>query len=447
VTITGTIRPVPSVALNGATVAAGPQPDGTWPAPMVLDGVSAKWGRGTLIEKQKPATGTVAIFDPSGSWAATTDLVGMPVTLSWTWATTTRTYFRGRVAGVDLARHRATDADGNRVFGSLVTLTCTSLLTDLANRPGPVRGTETVAARRAAVAAAVAGPVASVTIGAAYDAVQVTAADGKGTALAALDQLFTDTGGSAYTYDPHTATVAAVPRRTYTDPAPLAYLATDPTRTGAFIRSPGGWLDGAGISGAAAAHRTMDSRLTRVSVKYKDTGGADAETVTVLPGVDETVLGSRALEATTGLIGATAAATAAADLATLATEASGWAVDPLSWDTAATDGFETLDQALALISGTEPPGVLFLARSWLPDLGVRPVFGVLGGSIAYRKGAWRVQWSPAPIGVTGPTPAPLSWEALDPGLTWDAGPTGMHPSVTYEDFRFVTDGTVHRTGP
>jgi hypothetical protein len=107
-------------------------------------------------------------------------------------------------------------------------------------------------------------------------------------------------------------------------------------------------------------------------------------------------------------------------------------------------GFETLAQATLLLAGYETPAAVFLAGTWLPDLGIRPVFGVMGGTITYTDAAWTVEWNPAPIGVTGTPPPAVTWDDLDPSLVWDdaPNPNAFHDSVTYEDLAFVSSGSI-----
>lgn len=444
-TIVGTVRPVPVLALSGADLAAGPAADGSWPTLMALDGASVKWGRQKVLEQPKPATATVRIFDPSGVWAADRELVGQPVELRWTWGATARVCFTGRVAAVELERARVRAPDGNTVRGTLVTFSCTSLLTDLGNRKIAEQWpTETLSARRAHVAAAAAGPVSAVVTPAGWADAEVFASPpGKDTALAVLGRLFDTCGGARFAYDPHTRAVATVARRIFTDPAGLAGLTRDDSRVGVFIAAPGGWIDAAAVTGKDTASKDMDSRLTRAQVTWSNAGTAETVTRTI-PGADETVIGERAVSVDTGLTSPVWAGTAADNLADLAAgEASGWTLEPMRWDTARTGGgFETLEQALALLSGTELPGVHFLARTALPDLGIRPVFGVMGGTITYRERAWSVEWQPAPI-KAAPLAHAVEWDDLDPALVWDEDtPNGLHESVTYEDLGFVAAGTI-----
>jgi len=90
---------------------------------------------------------------------------------------------------------------------------------------------------------------------------------------------------------------------------------------------------------------------------------------------------------------------------------------------------------------------VFLQKSWLPQLGLRPVFGVMGGTIRYARGGWDVEFQPAPITTTVPQHS-LTWKDLqtaDPllRLKWRRGVTssdGVDPTVTYADLRYVGMG-------
>jgi hypothetical protein len=67
----------------------------------------------------------------------------------------------------------------------------------------------------------------------------------------------------------------------------------------------------------------------------------------------------------------------------------------------------------------------------------------MGGSIAYKRGAWVVEWNPAPTSTTSPVTG-FAWDDLDPSIVWTDGddPNGWHASVTLDDLAFVTSPTV-----
>jgi hypothetical protein len=453
-----TVTPVPTLTLDGTDLAAGPNPDGTWPPLMVLDGATVTWGREEALAQPKPATATVSVFDPDGGWAASRDLIGLPITLRWTAGGTTRTYFTGRVGAVTVTPTTVRAPDGNRVPGATVRLACTSLLADLANRRPPSGGwpAETLAARRTRIAALVAGPVAGIGTRPAYDlaplAPEPTPAGG--TVLAALEALLANAGADRWTYDPDTRRIDWLPRRRF-DPATAAHLARDSTRAGVYVTGPAVQrtpadpvLPAVGIPAAVVGAgqqltRDLASRITRATVTWADpANGYNAATVVAtVPGTDETLVGVRSADLSTQLADLTTATTVAADAAALAGgEAAGWALPAMRW---ATPAFPELGQALLLLSGCERPGVFWLAGSQLPTLGVLPLFGVMGGQIGYRRGGWDVTWHAAPTGLTAPAGTGIAWDDLDPTLTWgDPSPTGLDDSVTYEDMRWVTTGAI-----
>lgn len=453
-----TVTPVPVLALAGADVAAGPDPDGTWPGLMALDGAAVKWGRADVLAQPTPATATAALFDPSGTWAAAADLVGQPLTLRWTWAGESRVYFRGRVASVTVTPHTARRPDGATVDGARVELAATSVLVDLANRrptdPTTAWPAETLAARRARIAAQLTGPVAAVATRPAWDTAPLAAVDPPGDAkmLEHLGQLLDNTGADRWTYDPDSQTVDWLGRRTF-DPATAAHLARDSSRVGVYIAGPTAQrsptdptepavsIPASVVEYGAGATRDMASRITRVTLTYPGTG----QGFTVLTaGLDETQVGIRSLDVQTQHTDDTTALAAATDLSALVTgEASGWALEPMRWDTRKTGGFDTIAQARLLLAGTERTGVFWLSGSWLPALGITPLFGVMGGTITTRRGAWSVEWTVAPTATTAPVTG-FAFDDLDPSIIWtdDDSPNGFHPSVTLDDLAMVGSPTI-----
>jgi hypothetical protein len=455
------VDPIPVVALDGVDIAAGADPDGGWPGLMVVDGASVTWGRDEPLAQPTPATATVQLFDPTGSWAASyPGILGAPITLRWSVPGEERIYFTGRVSAVDIERpRRYRSAEGRALPGSIVTLSCSSLLVDLANKPlsGSGLQAQTFAERRARYAADALPAVTGISTRPAWDAVPLaedTSAD-RGTVLELIGQLLGQAGGDRWTYDPHTRAIDWVPRRVFA-PAAAARLVRNEL---GLVAVTGPAADKAGAAPAPAlsvpagvleyddaVSRDIGSALTRVEVKWQSftgydtsTGGsqyADATMRYLLPG-DETVTGIRALSVESGITDSTWAQNVAYDLADRAAgEARGWLpAGPLTWTVR--DGFPSIEHARLFLAGCETHGVFWVAGSWFPGAGVLPLFGVMGGVIAYESGRWRLELRPAPCARTADADG-VAWEELDPALTWN----DLDASVAFEDMRFVTAGTI-----
>jgi hypothetical protein len=83
---------------------------------------------------------------------------------------------------------------------------------------------------------------------------------------------------------------------------------------------------------------------------------------------------------------------------------------------------------------------VFIGRSWLPQLGHRPLFGILGATTTYAGGEWSIDLTPAPV-LVDPAPgtyAPVTIGALasSPAVTL----AHLDPSLTLGDLAFVEIG-------
>jgi hypothetical protein len=182
-------------------------------------------------------------------------------------------------------------------------------------------------------------------------------------------------------------------------------------------------------------------------VSYTDTAGAQQSVELLVPEVDETIVGVRTASVESIMTAAADVMTAALELRGVATgEAAAWRVDTLTLRTNRLP-LETRDQVSLLLPGNEEEYVIFLQRTELPLLGIRPLFGLMGATVGYRAGGWSVDMNLAPVVTTLPQ-HPITWEQIDDGSAayriecWDTPthPRGFHPSVTCEDLRYVAAG-------
>lgn len=493
-------HPVPVVTIGGVDVATGlgqtqvrpprppavpgqPTPDPTNTGPLsatliVMDGTTVTWGREDVFEQPDPATGTLVLFDGSGSWGTSLDLRGQSVVLSWTGtppeggAPVREAYFRGRVGSpVRIVRHTVQLADGTLVDGSLITLPLVSILLDLANVvPAVDWPAETMEARRVRIAADAAAVLpGGITIRDFWKTPQVApvAAAQQVSLLDHLVALYDSSGADRMSYLPNEQRVvnkerldypaSRGPSRLWWDPPSAA---ASPVRAGRGIYATAGsgpdyYLDSRDLLYDPGDGITQPARITRVQVTHPDAGNgyASRTTARTVAGTNEVRDGIRTASLESLVAWNPYADTAAGDLAELAgKEGAAWRLEPLRFSSADA-GFHSVAQARALLRGAEIQQLLFLERSWLPRYGLRPVFGVLGGAITYAEGSWELELNVSPM-TAAPRQHAITWEEIDDGSTsyqvewWDDdNPRGMHESLTLEDLGFVSSGLVGPMGP
>lgn len=168
--------------------------------------------------------------------------------------------------------------------------------------------------------------------------------------------------------------------------------------------------------------------------------------VTIVPGANELTEGVRAATARTPLVWNGWADVAAENLiAQVAEEAAAWDLGTVRLSTRYSGGFETVGQARLLLAGAETQDLVFLQRSELPAWGIRPLFGIMGGSIGYADGGWDIDLELAPLAPPDTAQHPVAWNEIDTParrLVWsdDPHPLGLHESVTWADVRFCAAG-------
>jgi hypothetical protein len=476
----GVINPVPVVTLAGDDLATGTTGDG----PVALDDLAVTWGRSEALDQPSPATATLRLWDPTGTWAIGRELIGQPLDLSWTAVKpgagpVRQAFFRGRITSAKLAPRSVS----NTPDGMLIELGASSLLNDLANRvPFQDWPEETLEQRRARIATFTAGVASSVTVRTFWqDAhVEPVAAADQPSILDSLTALYDSTGPDRLAYFPDTRQVYFIGRHRLNAHS-LAQLwwnlpgdGTARAGQGAYIRArglaaganenslaaPAQYLDASAVEYSGELSKDITSRITRVEVAHKDalstpTTFAERVETALVPGTAETTQGVRSVRHDSLVCWNNYAQTAAADLAALAAEeGSGWSTGSLTYRADLAGGFENFEQVSSLLlCGVESPSLVFLQRSWLPQVGIRPVFVVIGGQIRYA-GGWQVEFDVLPgSSMTNPQHA-MTWEEIDDGTAdyelqwWDEdNPRGLHESVTYEDMGYVGFGLAVANSP
>lgn len=478
----GIITATPGLIVAGVTIDTTPNASLTHL--VVLDGASLTWGRQQVMDQPDPAVASLALFDPTATWATKSDLIGQPVTLFYTAnkpgvGVVQTPMFLGRITTAKLTRKDVTRADGTIIHGQEVTLTASSILNDLANIiPAEAWPEETMDARRARIQtySVNAGVLSSITIRGYWKTpnAQPYAVNEQVSILAHLVNLYNSTGPDRFTFLPATTAAIQLERRDFYSARTVSSLhwnaageGTPRDGKGAYAWSlampayDGGmagvhlYLDAETIEydDAAGLSKDITTKLTRILLTHPD--GSQAQpypsltVVQPVPGANEALIGVRSASQASTTTWNAYGAQAASDLGYMAArEASGWRADPFTVRSSLNGGgFDTWDQLATLLAGAEVISYWFLQRSWFAQLGIRPCFAIIGGTITYTNGEWVCVCQFAPVNTLPMPQHAISWSEIDDGsatyqLEWHDGddPHGLHESLTYEDIGFVGFG-------
>lgn len=426
-----------------------------------LDDLAVTWGRTSYTAHHDAQTArfSIVLHDPTYTTFSTFDWRGYRVQLRWSWTDpttgpTTRTFFRGRVAEVAMrprAPHPATGASRGAVFE----FSCTGQLTQLGNRK---TGTEqwpdeSGQARLDRIVALAGTAVAGISMrsywaGAPFAARRVDKTD----ALSLLHAQYDTSGGDRMTYDPHTNLVSWVARRAvaqmvagarkrvalYADLEHGQGIAPRVVQPG--VKYP--MLDSREIESEGELSNSIESRITRVDYSWQE-AGATATGTTYDPAA-EADRGVTALSLSTELRQQNFAKQAGGDwLDSLWREGSKYRPPPMTYRADRFGGFPSLAHALLLIGATEQVGdgnqgsasMCYVAGTRWAPLGHAPTFGVIGGTIRYRRGGWLPTFYLQPTWhddlteqrpvrcselttLDGSTPYRFTWAELSPAVTW-----------------------------
>lgn len=456
------VTAVPTLTVGGQPIA------GTLAGTLrAIDELRLTWGRAGVLEQPTPASLSLTVRDttPGATFARRKDLIGQPLVLGWTCSDgSSGVNFRGRIT--DAAATPRPGAVAGRGFD--VALAASSVEVDLANykvAAGSSFPAETFAARRARLAAML--PAGTFTGGVVlpnrfdvglqdvttpetdldtYTAAPDAAAGGKDL-LTLLRELFASTAPFPLIYDPTTDRLRHAGRRRFTYNTGItlsAKLIPSADHGGRYIAASlsGHHLDAAHTGYAGSLQQALENRLTRIELQYLDSTASYAQR-TVAAGTADTgnepVIGRRVLSVTT-IQGLTAKATQLAGLyADLASnEGRSRRLGAVSYSTAR-EPFRDGSHAALLLAGAEAATALFLRGSWLPQLGSRPLVGVLGATVRYARGQWSIDLQPAPVFVD---PAGANWWPVTVAKAAAAGVklSDLDPSVTLGDYGSIDVG-------
>lgn len=462
-----TVHPVPTLTVAGVSVATGPAADGSAPPLRAIDKLRVPWGRRSLLDQPTPATCTVSVLDTStgATFARRTDLKGQPVVIGWTVpGGSSGVTFRGRVTDVAVLPRSAGKP------GFRVTLSCSSREVDAANYTAP-EGTswpaETMSARLARIVALlpagyfpggiqmpdrnsvgltdVADPTKDFA-----DYPAAAASVGGQDVLSLLRELWRSLYPVPLLYDPDTDGLLFIRSRLHAFDGNVGgtivgQLVPSPAAGGRYVVTPYTYLslslDSQLVPLAGPLSQPLEAGLTRVEVKYTNptTGQAATAAASVTGAPAETVSGRRTLSVDSILADAGLAGQLAAQWARIAGQVALPALaDPITYRPTKSGGFADENAAAVLLAGRERPAEVYLGRSWVTRLGVRPLFGLIGGVITYAGGEWELQCQTAPVTVDAPLATPIHNGTAAANRIIKV--TDIDRSVAVEDLRHVHIG-------
>lgn len=433
-----------------------------------VDHFSVTWGRAGLLEAPTPATATARLLDrsPGAVLARRTDLLGVDLQLGY-YAVRGDTYaptltFRGRITDVVVERR----AEG----GYYVTLAASSREVEAANYRAPAGASwpaESFTSRLSRIVGLlpstlfrrtlVSPPSAPVFLPTRADFGLTDVADptldfgdyttGPATpagvdALTLLRELFTSVSPLPMVYDPGVNGIVTAGRRRFQYSSTAAAVRTSSltastARGGLYVQSAYGGLDldSYDVDTPGQLEQPLDSRVTQVEVSYLNGAAANAAATVSAATPDaasESTTGRRTLSVSS-IHGSTTYAQQLANMYrdVAAAEARAPRLGALSYRTALNGGFTSTAQRDALLNGAETTAAYFLARTFLPDLGVRPLVGIVGGSISYGAGDWSLLLNPVAVTVDS------LWAPLPIRLAPRLRLRDIHPSVTFGDAGYL----------
>lgn len=455
------VNPVPSVKLNGVTLAVTAA-DVAASRATVLDDFSVTWGRRRLTDHHEAGVAQFSVLDPAGTLAGQ-DMVGAPVEFWWTdpASGTSRRFFMGRVSKPAMTP-RSPHTSGTKKGwwrGARMDFTAASTLAELGQIVTDESSwpDETSFARQARLTA-LAQPVVSNVIRPISDTnAPIAARNVNGQDALSLIKSFYDSGPAKMSYDPHNNIIKVVDRVAFTT-TKRAYLtrnlAQNPDGVRITAASPnqeGPMFDADELVGANDGQltRNVENAISRVTHSWVEAGVVKTFT-TYIPDLEER-LGRRSARYDTEFRDSTWANSAkTVFFDTLIYEGNAWAFPPLRYLARQHGGFPSMVFAELLISGREmvqSPDVpemrtgliVYLAGTPWPRLGVPPNVHIMGGVIRYRNGGWEPDFYVQPVHASGSVNGDIHADqlALHDGtdFTWDE----LSPAVTWNDLRYVAN--------
>ncbi|MFW0784502.1 hypothetical protein AAFP35_08255 [Gordonia sp. CPCC 206044] len=445
----------------------------------ILDGISVRWGRTGLTESASPATVAIRLLDPTGTWVQRmrdNAIIGEAISLfaginfntstltweqGWNW-------FHGRITDVEI-EDAPKDPETNLSRGDIVTISGVDRMAQWGNvvmydHALPLAAGQTVITRAnwIKLQALETTQITDVFFDPYFETktCSETAVDGQ--SMQSIMDSFYKSMGHTYSYSPKDNVVRNNGRYNGTidtsfyrgsdgylhiapaaNPRPGAWGTDDDdflgTSLGAQVVAPSG----------RSIKQSGSERINRLQMSYRDK--VTGEDKTLVRNILDTGEGVRLMTAQTWLDTTSEVGNVAEQVfGSLNWEGSLPLHPEVTYDTRLSgDSFQSVVQAMDLIMAGERQYLVFIAGSpWTVRLDkFHPIFGVLGGSIEYRRGRWVITMQLQPyyhddvfFGMDEPT-----WDDLPHEIEWgdEADTTNkLDHSIQWHDLKFVTDPSI-----
>ncbi|WP_218711556.1 hypothetical protein [Arthrobacter sp. BF1] len=450
------INPIPYIKINGTTIPAGLNADGDFTS-VVASGFTLQWGRSDYLDQPQAGSLSVTLYDKSGTWATSQDLIGLSVEAGMTYSGKTRIIFRGRIMDAELSYVQTNEQP---IFA--LALNCSDKIGELgqtyiADTPF---GRESYSDRRDRLMSLGANKIIA-GIGGGLNPWLSEMDSGDSSILSHIERLF-ESVGDRMSYDPTTNRLEAMGRLEMSGKV-LRLALNDTGMYGVELNldegsSPRSNLPAYGLTAQGGLRRSISSGITEVRIGYKTHGNdyiGEAEAVYVKStGLNETTLGRRVLKVDSG-IGVSRFANGNminfGDVTYLAdqyvemaqSEARQWIHPPVTWDSRLNGGFRTEAELFALLRCFEVRAPVYFQNSIYNSINTQtPVYRIIGGTVEFvggPEGGWISTVNLGPIKVNT-TDAPVTWATINTSttetVTWEL----LDNSVTAAALAHVTQG-------
>ncbi|WP_186760474.1 hypothetical protein [Arthrobacter alpinus] len=419
------IKPKPFILIDGVEIPAGLDFTRDF-ASVVASGFAIQWGRSDYMDQPQAGSMSVTLYDKSGLWSTSKEIIGLPITAGMWWDAKQKTLFRGRITDATLTVVEGSDP---RIFA--LSLSCTDKIGELGQTyVSDVRWpAENYSNRAARIMAAGGNKIVAGIAGGGGQVVEVLEIENS--SLLELTQMLIESAGDRMAYDPETNRIETLGRLKLTGQNLIRIQLDDSGLYGVGLNPAEGPTVGANtLTTPGGLSRSISSGITEVRVMHTrtDTGSAKTYNVTSskLTGLSEEKLGRRVLTVQTQMYDLIYQNVVSQHewidylldlyVSICKEEGQQWVHPPVTWDSRYSDGFRSEAEMFTVLRCTEVRlPVHFQNSIYNSVVSHVPVYRIIGGTTEYiggPKGGWVSTINPGPVYVST-TGTPVTWSTVN----------------------------------